>query len=221
MSATEPEVIDLTLDTDDSETEFVDSADAPAEAPAEAPALETTAAEAAPEAMAPPTAHVDTPAPPTAHVDTPAPPTGGIPAPKAYDFKDLFREATQLTQGAVQVAQVTEEEELAAMGRRLQAEQGRLFDSIMSGLPEAVREAAAKGQRTATVLRFSGADKLDEFCYLYMLKGPQNPEDRAQARRAGAVPLLRRLRDTLHPAGFKVWHAWQRANNDNTLTVSW
>lgn len=143
------------------------------------------------------------------------------PPPAEVDLKDLYAEAVAATFGAVREAEQARLEELAAAGQRLRAEQDRLFDVIMSALPGVVREAAAHGQRTAVVLRFGGADKLDEFCFLYMLKGPHNPEQRQEMRAMGARPLLQRLRTALHPAGFGVHHAWQRATNDNSLAVTW
>lgn len=141
--------------------------------------------------------------------------------PDLADLKHLHAEATAATWDSVRQAEQAHEAELRAMGERLSAEQERLYAVVMQALPGAVREAAASGRRTAVVLQFSGADKLDEFCYLYMLKGPHNPEHRAEMRQMGAKPLLQRLRAALQPAGFGVHHAWQRATNDNTLAVTW
>lgn len=141
--------------------------------------------------------------------------------PSAEQLAALFREATEATWGAVRAAEVSREQELRATGERLNAEQERLYQIVMLGLPGAVRAAASRGQRVATVLRFCGADKLDEFCYLYMLKGPHNPEHRAEMKALGARPLLYRLRAKLQGAGFGVHHAWQRATNENTLSVTW
>lgn len=137
------------------------------------------------------------------------------------DLKTLYAEAVATTWGAVRQAEQSREDELRATGEKLLAEQERLFGILMDALPAAVREAAGKGQRTAVLLRFSGADKLDDFCYLYMLKGPHNQEHRAEMRAMGAKPLLHRLRQVLQPAGFGVHHAWQRATNENTLAVTW
>lgn len=141
--------------------------------------------------------------------------------PEPLDLVALHVEAVAATRGAVLQAEEAREQEVAATGARLRAEQERLFQIVMAGLPGAVRHAAAQGQRTAVVLRFTGADKLDEFCYLYMLKGPYNPEHRAEMRHMGARPLMQRLRRELQAAGFGVHHSWQRATNDNTLAVTW
>jgi len=146
------------------------------------------------------------------------------PSPAAtedVDLGQLYAEAVATTWSTVRQAEVARDEELRDLGQKLRAEQDKLYGIVMAALPGAVREAAAKGQRTAVLLRFSGADKLEEFCYLYMLKGPHNPEHRAEMRAMGAKPLLHRLRSELQRAGFGVHHAWQRATNDNTLSVSW
>lgn len=126
--------------------------------------------------------------------------------------------ASAVATSAVEVAAQTEAEAVVC---RLRAEQDRLYSLIMNHIPVAVRGAANLGARSAVVLHFEGQDKLDEFCYLYMLKGPTTTEGRATLRRLGIVPVLARLRETLNPAGFRVWHTWQRATNDNTLAVSW
>lgn len=145
----------------------------------------------------------------------------GVDDSAPVDLAALHAEAVASTREAVQQADLRHEEDLRATGERLRAEQERLFQHVLAAAPAAVREAAAKGQRTAVVLRFTGADKLDEFCYLYMLKGPMAPDARAEMRAMGARPLLHRLRAEFQAAGFGVHHAWQRATNDNSLALTW
>lgn len=161
-------------------------------------------------------AHLDCPDEPAAVAETRATPPDDLEALRA-----LRLEAAQLGEAAVAAADLQEAAEREAMGQRLVEEQDRLYGLVLGNLPSAVREAAAAGQRSAVVLRFGGADKLGEFCYLYMLKGPHSPDGKAEMKALGAAPLLHRLRAALNPAGFRVWHAWQRATNDNTLAVSW
>lgn len=150
-------------------------------------------------------------------LDDPTPPPDRGPA----WLKDLHDQALQTCMGAV--ARVDEEaaRQLNDMGERLRAEQQALHDRIMTDLEGAVRRAAEAGQRHATVLSFSGADRFDEFCYLYMLKGPLKPELHAEMKAMGVAPLLPRLRRELRAAGFDVHHAWQRATNENSITVTW
>lgn len=136
-------------------------------------------------------------------------------------LRQLHAEAVRACKEAVRRAEDARDEEIRAMGERLRAEQDRFLKLLMSRLPEAVRQAAGEGKRTATLLQFSGSDKLDEFCYLYMLKGPVNPESRAEMKAMGVKPLMHGLRAGLGRAGFGVHHAWQRATNDNLLSVSW
>lgn len=131
----------------------------------------------------------------------------------------LFVEAQALSASAVQQQEEDEAEARKQMGVRLRAEQDRMLELILTNVPDAVREAAVKGRRIATVLDFSGADKLGEFSFLYMLKGPHKHEQRQEMRAMGAKPLIYRVRDALRP--FAVHHAWQRATNENTLSVSW
>lgn len=137
------------------------------------------------------------------------------------DLTALYAEAVAATANAVQEADDARLQDMQATGQRMRDEQARLYSLVMDALPGAVREAAAKGQRVATVLEFSGSDKLDEFCYLYMLKGPHAHEHRHEMRLMGVKPLMHRLRDELGRAGFGVHHAWQRATNQNTLAVTW
>lgn len=137
------------------------------------------------------------------------------------DLRSLHDEAVRAAAHAVARAEQSEREELLAMGRRFAQEQEELYNQIMAALPDAVRAAAGQGRRVATVLRFGGSDRLREFCYLYMLKGPHRAEQRAEMQAMGVEPLLPRLRRELRAAGFGAHHAWQRATNDNTLSVTW
>lgn len=136
-------------------------------------------------------------------------------------LRSLYKDAVATCEKAVRKVEEEETKRLRETGDRLRAEQNKVFEGIMTALAPAVHEAAAKGQRMATVLRFEGSDKFDEFCYLYMIKGPIKPELRQELKDMGVRPLLYRLRDVLHPAGFGVHHAWQRATNENTVSVSW
>lgn len=140
---------------------------------------------------------------------------------EATDLAALYVHAVAACAEAADRAQTARTQELADMGVRLRAEQERVYAQIMAALPGAVKAAAAQGLRAATVLEFAGADKLDEFCYLYMIKGPYAPEHRQEMKAMGVKPLLYRLRDELRAAGFWLTHAWQRATNQNTLEVSW
>lgn len=157
----------------------------------------------------------------SAALDSPPPHQPATPLPTAEDLKLLHDRAVHAVKTAVAGAEQDEARELAAMGQRLRAEQDRLYARIMGDLPAAVTQAAAAGQRVATVMRFGGSDRLEEFCFLYMLKGPVKAEQRAEMRAMGASPLLPRLRRELGAAGFGVFHTWQRATNENTLSVSW
>lgn len=136
-------------------------------------------------------------------------------------LRDLHDHAVQACQRAVARADEDQAKQLADIGQRLRAEQDALYRHIMDGLDDAVRAAADAGHRHVTVLAFSGADRFSEFCYLYMIKGPLKPDQRQEMKAMGVTPLLPRLRRELRAAGFDVHHAWQRATNENTLTVTW
>lgn len=150
---------------------------------------------------------------------SPDPPA--MPEPGAVDLRRLHAEAVACCHAAVAHAEAAELSHLEEMGRRLGEEQDDMYRLVMAAVPGAVKEAAARGQRVATLLRFDGADKLREFCYLYMLKGPHKQELRQEMRAMGVRPLLHRLRVEFQRAGFGVHHAWQRATNENTLSVTW
>lgn len=152
---------------------------------------------------------------------TPATTTPAAPPQTATDLATLYAEALSATKEAVTRAEATHAQELEDMGHRLRAEQESLYQAILANMEAAVKEAACRGQRHATVLQFEGSARFGEFCYLYMLKGPYKPDLRAEMKAMGAAPLMHRLRAALHPVGFGVHHAWQRATNDNTVVVTW
>lgn len=137
------------------------------------------------------------------------------------NLAELFAKARELTELSVAAADRDERAIAEAMAKRLRAESTKLLDTLLGRVPTAILDAAANGKRVATLLEFSGGDLFEEFCYLYMVKGPHTQEGRAEMKRAGVEPLLDTLRRTLHPAGFTVWHSWQRATNQNLVTVSW
>lgn len=136
-------------------------------------------------------------------------------------LEELYAEAVATSAAAVARAEEDARLQLEDTGRRMAAEQERLYRHIIDAMPAAVRGAAAKGQRVAVILEFGGGDKLQDFCLLYMLKGPHAAEHRAEMKAMGVKPLLPRLRSVLSRAGFGVHHAWQRATNQNTLAVTW
>lgn len=147
----------------------------------------------------------------------PPPPPPSFPP----DFRALYADAVRITESAVRQAEEDEEARLRDAGARLRAEQDRLHALVVSAIPEAVTFAASQGRRVATVLTFDGGDKFGEFCYLYMLKGPYKHEHRQEMRAMGASPLMGRIRDALSGTGFRLHHSWQRATNENILSVSW
>jgi hypothetical protein len=158
-----------------------------------------------------------TPAPAPAPMPTPAP----TPRAVAADLAALYAAAVAASRQAVDDVAAAHERELQEMGGRLRKEQDSLYEHVMGVLPGAVMEAACKGHRYTTVLTFDGSDKFSEFCYLYMLKGPYKPEQRAEMRAMGVRPLLYRLRAALQPSGFGICHSWQRATNENTVVITW
>lgn len=134
---------------------------------------------------------------------------------------DLHAEAVAATRNAVRVAETARRVETQELGLALRTEQEKWYQQIIAAAPAAVKEASAKGHRVAVLHRFDGADKFGDFCYLYMLKGPYKPEHRAEMRAMGAKPLLPRFRNVFQAAGFGVYHAWQRATNENTFSITW
>lgn len=139
----------------------------------------------------------------------------------SVDFDDLYRRAVQASTEAVARAEDLEANRIRETGARLRVEQDALYDALIRDMPRAVMDAASKGQRVATLLRFDGQEKHDEFCYLYMIKGPMHPDLRREMDQMGAEPLICRLRRTLGSHGFKVMFSWQRETNANAVSVSW
>lgn len=150
-----------------------------------------------------------------AHADTQT-------AAQPVDFKELHSMACRVSSAADRASRVQEEAEAARLAVCMAEESERLWAALVQSVPEAVMSAARQGLRTASIVQFEGSAKYGTFCYLYLIKGPHNDAAAWQdMQRAGCVPLLTRLRDLLRPAGFRVWHAWDRATNDNTVCVAW
>lgn len=155
--------------------------------------------------------------------EAPAPAQGQHQAPVvvAASLTALAAEARRLTAQAAFDAEAAERAAREATAARIREEQHRLYEEIMRGLPEAVRRAACEGRACVDLLSFQGVQRYDEFTYLYMLKGPVTPQERADMKAMGLKPLMARLRRELTPAGFRLRHDWDRATHENTLTVSW
>ena len=141
--------------------------------------------------------------------------------PDSDALRALARRALELTNAAVTRVEEDRVAALAATGARMRAEQDILFKQVMCSLPAAVCDAASAGRRTAHLRHFAGGDLLAEFSVLYMLKGPHNKDDRAEMRAMGVKPLMGRLRNMLTSAGFGLHLSWQRATNQNLLSVTW
>lgn len=162
--------------------------------------------------------HVD----PVSHAESRPDPVPPQPEPLPVDYAQLHALACRVSSEACAKARADEEEEAARMAACMREESEHLLSVIVQGLPSAVMDAARQGLREAVVAQFEGCTKFGTFCYLFLIKGPHNDLTAWQEmKRAGCVPLLTRLRDLLQPAGFRVWHSWNRATNDNTLCVAW
>ena len=97
--------------------------------------------------------------------------------------------------------------------RAIKTAQAQLLRTVTDGLADRVMQAAREGKRELELLAFEGGDTFDgEFCYLYLLKGPRQPED-------GVEPLLPRLRKQLLP--FSVRHVWRQGTVQNRVVMAW
>lgn len=125
----------------------------------------------------------------------------------------LCAEVRSLVAHAEEDALRREAEERAAHVAAARAAQDRLFETLLHGFEGLVRGAAAEGKHEVDLLAFEGADTFNnEFCYLYLLKGPRQPE-------AGIQPLLPELRRAVAP--FRLRHVWRPGTVQNKLVVSW
>ena len=137
----------------------------------------------------------------------------------ATDIRTLHNEAVGMTSTARSSELARLEMERMEMGGRIREEQERLFGRIMSVVSHAVRDAAARGQHSASVLDFGGSDKFGEFCFLYLVRGAPTGVDKREMDAMGVKPLMHRLKRCLRP--FVVRHVWTRATNDNTVILYW
>ena len=154
----------------------------------------------------------------------------------ATEFTGLFYEAQRETAVAVAAGVREREDRRRAWGKRALSAQTELSARLKKSIPELVRAAAARGERSATLLDFKGTDTFaasssdvvvvaddDEaaFCYLFLLKGPHraNPEQCEDFAAVGGVPLLPYMRREVHP--FALRHVWDRSTNNNALVIEW
>ena len=134
------------------------------------------------------------------------------------ELERLAREARDVADAVVHKAKVACDDEKRALEQRIKQEQDRLFAQLTTALPAIVKAAAEQGHRHAVLCAFDGGDKFDEFCTLYLLKGPR---DRQERKELDVVPVLNRLHRMVRGTGFSVAHAWQRATNHNEVTITW
>lgn len=150
------------------------------------------------------------------------------------EFTGLFFEAQRESKAAAAAGVRAEEERRLVWGKRALSAQSALSARLKESIPELVRAAAGRGERSATLLDFKGTDTLETssstdagavddeaFCYLFLLKGPHhaNPAQCDDFAAVGGVPLLAYLRREVHP--FVLRHVWDRSTNNNALVIEW
>ena len=137
-------------------------------------------------------------------------------APRHPAMYDLYDEARALI--VARRAQETRdaETEAAAHVSAVSLAQSQLLSRLLDGFQERVMEAAREGRCEMELLAFEGGDTFDdEFCYLYLLRGPRQPD----SFNSGIAPLLPALRGSLAP--FRVRHVWKQGTVQNSLVVAW
>lgn len=133
------------------------------------------------------------------------------------DAASLFAEARAVAASREGAAVTAAQDERAALAAAVTAAQDRLLTTLLEGFTEKVRRAAHEGKRETELLAFNGGDTFDDqFCYLFLLKGPRSTDRDACP---GVVPLLGTLQNRVAP--FRLRHVWKQGTVQNSLVASW
>jgi hypothetical protein len=102
---------------------------------------------------------------------------------------------------------------------KIQAAQKELIAHIVSIAEPAVISAAASGAKSADLFTFKGSELFADYNILFMLFGGVEQDRREQLAQFGFEGCYQDLLQALSP--FYVKHHWERATNNNNITVFW
>jgi hypothetical protein len=131
----------------------------------------------------------------------------------------LYAEAVQVSAAAAAFEDLVEFESTSLFVEKIQAVQKELIAHIVSLVEPAVISAAASGAKHVDVFTFKGAELFGGYNILFNLFGGIEQDRREQLGQFGFQGCYSDLLQALQP--FYVKHSWERATNNNTITVFW
>jgi hypothetical protein len=131
----------------------------------------------------------------------------------------LYNEAVEVSNAAEVFDHLAEFDTTSEFVENIQEVQRSLIAHVSSLMEHVVIAAAASGAKQADVFTFKGADLFEGYNVLFMLFGGVEHERREQLAQYGFQGCYNDLVQALIP--FYVKHTWERATNDNVISVFW
>ncbi|AGE58016.1 hypothetical protein PBCVNW6652_472L [Paramecium bursaria Chlorella virus NW665.2] len=131
----------------------------------------------------------------------------------------LYNEAVVVSNAAEAFDHLVEFDTTVEFVENIQNAQRDLIVKISSLMEPAVIAAAASGAKFADIFTFKGGDLHEGYNILFMMFGGVEQERRDQLEQYGFHGCFNDLVQALAP--FYVKHSWDRATNDNTISVFW
>jgi hypothetical protein len=135
------------------------------------------------------------------------------------NFRELYAEAVCVSNAAESFASLVDFESTQLFVEKVQKAQESLVEHILSSAEAEVISAAAAGMKYATIFDFKGSDLHEEFNILFMLFGGAEQERRDQLAQFGFSGCYEELAHRVAP--FYIKHSWDRATNNNSITLFW
>jgi len=135
------------------------------------------------------------------------------------NFKTLYAEAVGVSNAAEAFASLVDFDSTKLFVEEVQKAQESLVEHILSHAEAEVISAAAAGLKYATIFEFKGSDLHEDFNILFMLFGGVEQDRRDHLSQFGFSGCYEELMNRAAP--FYVKHSWDRATNNNTITLFW
>lgn len=131
----------------------------------------------------------------------------------------LYNEAVEVSNAAEAFDHLVDFDTTVEFVENIQKAQRDLIVKISSLMEPAVIAAAASGAKFADIFSFKGGDLHEGYNILFMLFGGVEQERRDQLEQYGFHGCFNDLVQSLFP--FYIKHSWDRATNDNIISVFW
>ena len=135
------------------------------------------------------------------------------------NFKTLYAEAVGVSNAAEAFASLVDFDSTKLFVEEVQKAQDSLIEHILSYAESEVISAAAAGLKYATIFEFKGSDLHEDFNILFQLFGGVEQDRRDHLEQFGFSGCYETLMKRVAP--FYVKHSWDRATNNNTITLFW